>query len=247
MLDIAQVPGAVELMEAGAGQLGQVADVVQPGRGFQQPGVRAERGRGRDAARSAATPWTCAQRRGSGTSSRSRASRSAMAGVMCMSARLDIRRWTFTDAAGRLETSRTPRTFLASPYALDHHRALSSSRHNSPESLADYCVQADCCRITPCLEPEPSPATPDGERERWERRLQLRQVRLHPQGCHLIGAQWAPECVRALRPLVVNGIARWDAGQMVRVTTSCHLLKNPWPRPLRQQPGAPRRRLRLGG
>jgi hypothetical protein len=47
VLDIAKVAGAVELVQAGPGQIGQVADVVQPCGGFQQVGfqqvgVRAE-------------------------------------------------------------------------------------------------------------------------------------------------------------------------------------------------------------
>ena len=42
VLRVAQVPGAVELVQAGGGEAGGVADVVQPGGGFQQIGVRAE-------------------------------------------------------------------------------------------------------------------------------------------------------------------------------------------------------------
>ena len=42
MLDVAQVPGAIELVQASEGKAGGVADVVQPGGGFQQIGVRAE-------------------------------------------------------------------------------------------------------------------------------------------------------------------------------------------------------------
>ena len=44
VLGVAQVPGAVELVKAGGGEAGGVADVVQPGGGFQQVGVRAENG-----------------------------------------------------------------------------------------------------------------------------------------------------------------------------------------------------------
>ena len=44
VLGVAQVPGAVELVQAGGGEAGGVADVVQPGGGFQQIGVRAENG-----------------------------------------------------------------------------------------------------------------------------------------------------------------------------------------------------------
>jgi hypothetical protein len=42
VLGLAQVPGAVELVQAGGGEAGGVADVVQPGGGFEQVGVRAE-------------------------------------------------------------------------------------------------------------------------------------------------------------------------------------------------------------
>ena len=42
VLGVAQVPGAVELVQAGGGEAGGVADVVQPRGGFQQIGVRAE-------------------------------------------------------------------------------------------------------------------------------------------------------------------------------------------------------------
>ena len=42
VLGVAQVPGAVELVQAGGGEAGGVADVVQPRGGFEQIGVRAE-------------------------------------------------------------------------------------------------------------------------------------------------------------------------------------------------------------
>jgi hypothetical protein len=42
VLGVAQVPGAVELVQAGGGEAGGVADVVQPRGGFQQISVRAE-------------------------------------------------------------------------------------------------------------------------------------------------------------------------------------------------------------
>jgi hypothetical protein len=42
MLDVAQIPGAIELVQAGGGEAAGVADVVQPGGGFQQIGVSAE-------------------------------------------------------------------------------------------------------------------------------------------------------------------------------------------------------------
>ena len=44
---VAQVPGAVERMKAGLGQLGRVADVMQPRGSFEQIGVVSEdRGKG---------------------------------------------------------------------------------------------------------------------------------------------------------------------------------------------------------
>ena len=42
VLSVAQVPGAVECVQARHGQAGRVADVVQPRGGFRQIGVRAE-------------------------------------------------------------------------------------------------------------------------------------------------------------------------------------------------------------
>ena len=44
VLGVAQVPGAVELVQAREGKAGGVADVVQPCGGFQQIGVSAENG-----------------------------------------------------------------------------------------------------------------------------------------------------------------------------------------------------------
>ncbi len=42
VLGVAQVSGAVECVQARGGQVGRVADVVQPCGGFQEIGVRAE-------------------------------------------------------------------------------------------------------------------------------------------------------------------------------------------------------------
>ena len=42
MLDVAEVAGAVQAVQASGGQVGVIADVVQPGSGFQESGVRAE-------------------------------------------------------------------------------------------------------------------------------------------------------------------------------------------------------------
>jgi hypothetical protein len=44
VLGVAQVPGAIELVQAGGGEAGCVADVVQPCGGFQQFGVSAKNG-----------------------------------------------------------------------------------------------------------------------------------------------------------------------------------------------------------
>jgi len=42
VLRAAQVPGAIELVQTGGGEPGGAANVVQPGGGFQEIGVRAE-------------------------------------------------------------------------------------------------------------------------------------------------------------------------------------------------------------
>ena len=57
----------------------------------------------------AATPWTCAQRRGRRTSRSVRASSSAPAMEVRMRSRLGRHRGTFTDALGHLGTSETSR------------------------------------------------------------------------------------------------------------------------------------------
>ena len=44
VLDVAQVAGAVQAVQAGGGEFGEVADVVQPRGGLEQTGVRADRG-----------------------------------------------------------------------------------------------------------------------------------------------------------------------------------------------------------
>ena len=44
VLGVAQVPGAVECVQARHGEVGRVADVVQPRGGFQEIGIRAENG-----------------------------------------------------------------------------------------------------------------------------------------------------------------------------------------------------------
>jgi hypothetical protein len=44
VLGVAQVPGAIELVQAREGKAGGVADVVQPRGGFQEARVRAENG-----------------------------------------------------------------------------------------------------------------------------------------------------------------------------------------------------------
>ena len=77
VLGIAQVPGAVQGVEPGVGQAGRVADVVQMAAATRRsaflprtgPRVRAV----------PATPWTCAQRRGSGSSRSERAMSCALA------------------------------------------------------------------------------------------------------------------------------------------------------------------------
>jgi hypothetical protein len=103
VLGVAEVPGAVEGVQAGHVQVWCVADVVQPRGGFQQVRVRAENSRqgmclggdaldvcpaaGRDSCRSA------------------RASCCAQDASVVMRPRLGGCGGTFTDMAGRPETS----------------------------------------------------------------------------------------------------------------------------------------------
>ena len=84
-------------MQASGGEAGGVTDVVQPGGGFDQVGVRAEKrcqaaGPGGDA-------WTCAQRRGRGSCRSAPVSCSAQEASVFMSPRLDSYGGTFTDMA----------------------------------------------------------------------------------------------------------------------------------------------------
>ena len=44
VLDVAEVAGAVQAVQAGRGEFGEVIDVVQPRGGLEQTGVRADRG-----------------------------------------------------------------------------------------------------------------------------------------------------------------------------------------------------------
>jgi hypothetical protein len=114
VLVVAQVPGAVELVQACEGKAGCVADVVQPGGGFQQVGVSAENRcqvacPGRDALgmRPAAGKRLCRS---------ARASCSAQEASVFMRPRLDSCGGTFTGVACRLKTScsasRPPRPAL---------------------------------------------------------------------------------------------------------------------------------------
>jgi hypothetical protein len=103
VLGVAQVPGAVELMQARDDEIGCIAYVVQPRRGFEQIGVRAENGRqiagpGGDAldVRPAA---------GQGSWSSARASCCARDASVFMRPRLGSCGGTFTDVAGRPKTS----------------------------------------------------------------------------------------------------------------------------------------------
>ena len=103
MLGVAQVPGAIELVQAGGGEAGGVADVVQPS-GASSRSASALRTGARPRAR-AATPWTCAQRRGRGSCRSAWARCPAHETSAFMRSRLDSRRRTFTDVACRLKTS----------------------------------------------------------------------------------------------------------------------------------------------
>ena len=103
VLGVAQVPGAIEWVQTRYGQTGWVADVVQPRGGFQEIGARSRTG-ARLRAR-AATPWTCAQRRGTDSWRSVRARCSAQGASAIMRPRLSGRNETFTDLACRLKTS----------------------------------------------------------------------------------------------------------------------------------------------
>ena len=45
VLDVAEIAGAVQAVQAGGGEFGEVADVVQPRGSLEEPGVRADGGR----------------------------------------------------------------------------------------------------------------------------------------------------------------------------------------------------------
>ena len=45
VLDVAEIQGAVQAVQAGGGKFGEIADVVQPRGGLEEPGVRANGGR----------------------------------------------------------------------------------------------------------------------------------------------------------------------------------------------------------
>src|ERR1700730_8314200 len=82
MLDVAEVPGAVERAKVRVGEFRRVADVMQPRGSFEQVGiVTQDRSQTRERA-CAPTPWTWAQRRGSGTSSSLRASSAAQSALL---------------------------------------------------------------------------------------------------------------------------------------------------------------------
>jgi hypothetical protein len=87
VLGVAQVPGAVECMQARGGEVGRVADVVQPWAASSRPALAPRTG-ARLRAR-AATPWTCAQRRGRGSCRSVRASCPAQEASVFMRPRLD--------------------------------------------------------------------------------------------------------------------------------------------------------------
>jgi hypothetical protein len=96
VLGVAQVPGAVEGVEACGDQAGSVADVVQPGGGFQQISVAAEGWRKAACLCGDALDVCPAARQG--------VLEERPAGVSMLS-RLGSQCGTFTGAAGRLKTS----------------------------------------------------------------------------------------------------------------------------------------------
>jgi hypothetical protein len=102
VLGIAQVARAVERVEAGSVEGGGVADVVEPRGSDQHVRVTAQDGASVSAV--AATPWVCAQRRGSGCSSRRRARRSAQSAIG-MAVTVCRNGGTVTFVPGRVRTS----------------------------------------------------------------------------------------------------------------------------------------------
>ena len=100
---VAQVPGAIELVQAREGKGGGVADVMQPGGGFQQVGVRAEDGR--QGACPCGDALGVRPAAGKRLLQEARASCSPRDASVFMRPRLDSRDGTFSDEAGRLKTS----------------------------------------------------------------------------------------------------------------------------------------------
>jgi hypothetical protein len=103
VLDVAQIPGAVECVQVRHGKAGRISDVVQPCGGFQQIGVSAENGC-QAACPCGDAPDVCpAAGRGSWRSARARCW--AQDASVFMRPRLESRGGTFTDVACRLKTS----------------------------------------------------------------------------------------------------------------------------------------------
>ena len=106
MLDVAQVAGAVQAVQAGGGEFGEVADVVQPRGGLEQAGVRAEGGG--EAAGPGGDALDVGPAAGKGVGQEGAGEvLSPGCECVCMKSTLVSRAGTFTDAACRLETSET--------------------------------------------------------------------------------------------------------------------------------------------
>jgi hypothetical protein len=105
VLDVSQVAGAVQAVQAGLGEFGEVADVVQPGGGLDQVGVGAE-GRPKSAGPGGdALHVGPAAGKGVGEEGAGKAFGPGCGGLH--KSTLVRLAGTFTDAAGRLRTSET--------------------------------------------------------------------------------------------------------------------------------------------
>jgi hypothetical protein len=105
VLDVAQVAGAVQAVQAGVGEFGEVADVVQPGGGLDQVGVGAE---GRlEGAGPGGDALDVGPAAGQGVGEEGAGKPSAQAAMVCMKSTLVRLAGTFTDPACRLRTSET--------------------------------------------------------------------------------------------------------------------------------------------
>ena len=121
VLDVAEIAGAVQAVQAGGGEFGEVADVVQPRGGLEQPGVRAEGGGEAAGPGGDALDVGPAAGKGVGQEGAGEVLSPGCEGVGMKSTLVS---WagTFTDAACRLETSETSLLPRASHIGQSGHR-----------------------------------------------------------------------------------------------------------------------------